>query len=274
MCRWIAYIGDTIPLDTLVTKPKRSLIEQSLYARESFRPDGTMLRTNGDGFGMGWYGEREEPGIFKVSDPAWSNENINELCAHLRSRLFMAHIRAASTGGIQRTNCHPFKYKNWMFQHNGYIDRFDEIRRDLQMAIAPEYYGLLRGTTDSETFFLLMLTHGLETDPKHAYLQSIEQVRTACKARGVEMKVILSCALSDGSALYTLRYAEGEKPHSQYYTDFEQGEAKGVIVVSEPLDDEQTGGYRWQEMPPCAYAEIKAGTVTIESLSPSCESAA
>lgn len=269
MCRWIAYIGDAIPLDTLVTKPARSLVEQSLYARESFRPDGTMLRTNGDGFGMGWYGDRAEPGLFKVSDPAWSNENINELCAHLRSRLFMAHIRAASTGAIQRSNCHPFKYRNWMFQHNGYIDRFEAIRRDLQLAIASEYYPLLRGTTDSETFFLLMLTFGLEHDPKAAYLQSIEAVRKACDAQGITMKLILSCALSDGASLFTLRYAEGEKPHSQYYTDFEQGAEKGVIVVSEPLDDEHSSGYRWQEMPPCAYAEIRAGEVRIDPLTPS-----
>ena len=45
-----------------------------------------------------------------------------------------------STGAVQRTNCHPFKYKNWIFQHNGHIDCFEIIRKDLQMEIAGDYY--------------------------------------------------------------------------------------------------------------------------------------
>ena len=56
MCRWIAYRGETIPLEQYVTEPAHSLVVQSLKALRS-RP----AATNGDGFGMGWYGDTRSP---------------------------------------------------------------------------------------------------------------------------------------------------------------------------------------------------------------------
>lgn len=55
MCRWLAYSGSPIYLETLLTKPSRSLVVQSRFARENFVegmaefPDGAFP-TNGDGF--------------------------------------------------------------------------------------------------------------------------------------------------------------------------------------------------------------------------------
>src|SRR5688572_20786995 len=98
MCRWIAYIGKPIYIDTLVTKPSRSLVEQSLNSKMSFTQEGSLLTTNGDGFGVGWYAGKEEPGLFKGAEPAWGNENLNEICSQVKAHIFMAHIRAASTG--------------------------------------------------------------------------------------------------------------------------------------------------------------------------------
>lgn len=274
MCRWIAYIGKPISMDTLVTKPSRSLIEQSLNSQLSFRPDGSVLATNGDGFGMGWYGERAEPGLFKVPSPAWNNENITELCAQISSRLFMAHIRAASVGAIQRTNVHPFKYKNWLFQHNGYVGEFEKLRRDLQFDIAPELYTQLSGTTDSETLFLLALTYGLEQHPKQAFEKTIRRVLDLCDAYGINPDIILSCAISDGQSLYTLRYSSSTRVHSQYYAthaeclrelnaDNATMPRNSVVVVSEPLDQ---SGALWQEMPSNSFATFAAGEARIEEL--------
>src|SRR4029453_5286477 len=82
MGRWIAYRGETIPLERYVTEPAHSLLVQSLSALES------AGSTNGDGFGLGWYGEREEPGLYREVRPAWSDENLKHLCRHIRSPLF------------------------------------------------------------------------------------------------------------------------------------------------------------------------------------------
>ena len=82
MCRWIAYRGETIPLEQYVTAPAHSLVVQSQRALES------TAATNGDGFGMGWYGEHAEPGLYREVRPAWSDENLRYLCRHIRSHLY------------------------------------------------------------------------------------------------------------------------------------------------------------------------------------------
>ena len=153
MCRWIAYSGQPIFIEQLITLPAHSLVEQSFNTEMNFRSDGSLMSTNGDGFGIGWYAEKPEPGLYKDPRPAWSNSNLRELCKQIRSRIFFAHVRATTTGAVQQSNCHPFKYKNWLFQHNGDVSEFKKIRRDLQMDISPELYPELTGTTDSETFF-------------------------------------------------------------------------------------------------------------------------
>lgn len=274
MCRWLAYIGKSIFIDTLVIKPSFSLLEQSLNSKMLFRHDGSLLTTNGDGFGIGWYNLKEEPGLFKGSEPAWGNENLNEICSQTRSHLFMAHIRAASTGAIQRTNSHPFKYKNWLFQHNGYVNHFEHIRRDLQFDIAPEFFSVLKGTTDSETLFLLALTYGLQKNPKAALERMIRRVKDACAKSEIPFDLTLSCAISDGTHLYTIRYTSSEKSHSQFYSTYAEClkeinadsptlPANSVVVVSEPLDQ---SGEHWHEMPQDSFAIIKQGVVEIQQL--------
>ncbi len=274
MCRWIAYIGKAIYVDTLVTKPAYSLVEQSLHAKFSLHLDGSILSTNGDGFGLGWYMNKNEPGLFKTAEPAWSNENINEICAQIQARIFMAHVRAASTGSIQRTNSHPFKYKNWIFQHNGFLKHFDALKRDLQLEITDEFYSYLKGTTDSETLFLLALTYGLQNNPKAALEKVIIYVKKLCAKNDVPFELAMSCAVSDGNSLYTIRYSSGVFVHSQYYSTHadcmkEINEAsdivpnQSVVVVSEPLDQSME---HWTEMPVGSFATIHNGKINIEKL--------
>ena len=181
---------------------------------------------------------------------------------------------AASTGSIQRTNAHPFKYKNWLFQHNGSLKDFEIVRRELQFDIAPEFFNYLKGTTDSETLFLLALTYGLENDPKASFEKLIKRVQKACTANNIPFELIMSCALSDGKALYTLRYASAKHVHSQYYSthadcmkdvngDSASLPAHSVVVVSEPLDQSME---HWKEMPVGSFATIQNGKVSIEQL--------
>ena len=63
MCRWLAYQGRPIPIDTLLFKPVNSLIHQSLSAQRGHAP------TNGDGFGLGWYGDLLKPGLYRDTMP-------------------------------------------------------------------------------------------------------------------------------------------------------------------------------------------------------------
>ena len=87
MCRWAAYLGAPIFLEDIVSRPAHSLIRQSQGAMRCHTP------VNADGFGIAWYGERPEPGLYRDVMPAWSDPNLRSLVAQVRSGLFMAHVR-------------------------------------------------------------------------------------------------------------------------------------------------------------------------------------
>jgi len=86
MCRFLAYSGEPVFLSDLVCAPTHSLVHQSLHADEG------KTETNGDGFGIGWYAERPEPGVYRDISPAWSDENLVNLCGQVRARTFFAHV--------------------------------------------------------------------------------------------------------------------------------------------------------------------------------------
>jgi glutamine amidotransferase len=275
MCRWIAYQGKQIFIDELVTVPIHSLVEQSLNTKLNLKDDGSIWSTNGDGFGVGWYSRKEEPGLFKDSMPAWNDKNLHEICSQIKAHIFFSHVRASTNGGVQRSNSHPFKYENWLFQHNGDIDNFLAIKKDAQFEITPEFFNKIEGTTDSETFFYLALTYGLLTNPKAAIERTIVKLEELQKKAGVEVSINLSCSISDGKKLYTVRYGSGSKPaRTQFYsTDMScvkelnatcniipEG---GVIVVSEPLDHH---GENWTEVPQNSFLEIEDGKVNLQKL--------
>ena len=129
MCRWMAWHGQPVIMEELLFNSPHGLIEQSLHSRLGAET------TNGDGFGVGWYGTGEGPGVFHSVSPAWGNANLRELAAHIESPLFMAHVRATSGSAIQESNCHPFKHGDWLFAHNGLVGGYDTLRRELMLAV-------------------------------------------------------------------------------------------------------------------------------------------
>lgn len=262
-------------MDELITRPAHSLVEQSLDTAMNYYDDGSLWTTNGDGFGVGWYGRKEEPGLFKDSRPAWNDENLHEICAQTQAQIFMAHIRASTQGGVQRSNSHPFKYKNWLFQHNGDVKHFPDIKRDVQFGIVPKLFPEIKGTSDSETCFYLALTYGLEKNPKTAFEKMIARLEKAQIDAGLDAGLNLSCAASDGKTLYTLRYASGDEVIKTQFYSTDMSCLKdlnnvctplpdsGVILVSEPLDGLSD---KWIEVPEKSFVSVNNGHVNIETL--------
>ena len=75
----------------------------------------------------------------------------------------------ASTGtSTSRENCHPFRFENALFMHNGQIGGYERIRREIENLIPRDAYRHRHGTTDSEAFFLLAIGNGLLEDPPAA----------------------------------------------------------------------------------------------------------
>jgi glutamine amidotransferase len=238
----MAYRGAPLPIEELLFKTDHSLIDQSMSSRST-------TPTNGDGFGLGWYGAREEPGLFRSVRPAWNDFNLRDLAAHIQSRLFLAHVRAASQAAVQESNCHPFRYRNWLFVHNGEVEGIERYRRELLLAVSPELFPHIQGNTDSEIMFYLALTLGLMEDPLGGIERMAGFVERVARAHGVENALWMTLGFSDGRNLYAVRYAsDGDAPTLYHSRDMEdlsrlnpalrdRFSANARAVVSEPLAD-------------------------------------
>jgi predicted glutamine amidotransferase len=255
VCRWVAYRGSPIAPKELLHDPEQSLIEQSR------RHAPNMDIPNGDGTGLGWYDRRAEPALFRSITPAWGDENLLELATEIHTPLFLAHVRAGTGTPVQQTNCHPFRYRNWLFVHNGYVADYEKVRRDLLLAVHPDLFPNVAGSTDSELLFHLALTFGLEDDPIGGLARMAGFVEATAAEAGVRDPALqMTIGVSDGERLYVARYASGGHANTLFvsedagsvrmlYPESERSLHFGddtTVVVSEPLT--RLPGL-WREVP-------------------------
>ncbi|WP_050528201.1 class II glutamine amidotransferase [Pseudorhodobacter aquimaris] len=257
MCRWAAYIGKPIFLEEVVSRPRHSLIHQSQCATEC------KSAINADGFGLAWYDEREEPGLFRDVSPAWSDCNLKSIVQQVRSRLFLSHVRASTGTATSRNNCHPFAFRNWSFMHNGQVGGFEHFRRCGDMMIPDEYYADRRGATDSEALFLVALSEGLDHDPCAALERATARFEALSRARGTAPHIRMTVAFSDGRRLYAVRYATDDKAPTLYHrwSKTHQGRA----VVSEPLETDEKD---WQLVPAGTFCTFEGARVDMKPFIP------
>jgi predicted glutamine amidotransferase len=261
MCRWLAYSGSPILMKDVLYEGPNSLVHQSLSSRLGAEP------TNGDGFGVGWYGDLDTPGLFHSTEPAWNDQNLLEIAGHIKSPLFFTHIRAAIGSAVQQTNCHPFRHGRWLFMHNGYLNEYATIKRDLILAVDPSLYPLIRGQADTEVLFYLALTFGLEDNPAEAVEQAIGLVEAVAAKHGVPHPFQGTVATSDGTSIWAFRYSSERKSRSLFYTtdvptlrkmypersDLREFSDDARLIVSEPLGD--VAGV-WNEVPESSYGVV------------------
>jgi glutamine amidotransferase len=120
MCRWLAYSGTPILLEELLYRPTHSLIDQSLHSRLGAET------TNGDGFGVGWYGTADTPAVFHSIEPAWNDEPARARRPHqLAARVRALSARREAARSSRRTATVP--PRRWLWMHNGLIRDFTKV---------------------------------------------------------------------------------------------------------------------------------------------------
>ena len=278
MCRWLAYSGSPILLKTALYGGTHSLVDQSLHSRLGAET------TNGDGFGVGWYGAADTPGIYHSTEPAWNDSNLRELAGHISAPLFFTHIRAAIGSAVQQTNCHPFRHDRWRFMHNGYINEFATIKRDLILAVDPSLYPEIQGQADTEVLFFLALTFGLEHDPPTAVEQAVGLVEAVAQRHGVPYPFQGTVATTDGESIWAFRYSSERNSRTLFYTtdvptlrklhperqQLKEWSDDARLIVSEPLDD--VAGV-WNEVPESTCGIIGPGRAEMRAFRPAVPSA-
>ena len=266
MCRWMAWLGQPVLIEELLFKTPHGIVDQSLHARMGAEP------TNGDGIGLGWYGGGDDPGVYRSVSPAWSDANLRELAAHIESPLFMVHVRAAIGSPVQETNCHPFRSGRWLFVHNGYLADFHLLRRDLMLAVAPDRFASVQGSTDTEVVFQLALSLGLEDDPIGALERTVGLIEETARRRDVAGAVQATFGISDGRTLWAVRYATEGTARSLFASAdvasirhlhpenprFQRLGRDDRLIVSEPFSD--LPGV-WEPIAEATAVTVRAGGI-------------
>lgn len=111
-------------------------------------------RREPDGTGLGVFAEDGTPEVDKQPLAAYQDERFVQDAEERESTTFLAHIRYASTGGLDTRNTHPFEQRGRLFAHNGVIGDLPRLEAELG-----RYRDLVAGDTDSERFFALITKH-------------------------------------------------------------------------------------------------------------------
>jgi predicted glutamine amidotransferase len=244
MCRWLAYSGSPIVMkEVLDGGTTRSL---------------TKACTRGSG---------PRPPTATGSASAGTAPPTRELADHISSPLFFTISARRIGSAVQQTNCHPFRHDRWLFMHNGYINEFATIKRDLILAVDSSLYPEIQGQADTEVLFYLALTFGLEDDPPAAVERAVGLVEAVASRHGVPHPFQGTIATTDGEIIWALRYSSEHKSRTLFYTTdvptlrkqhpemelLQEFSENARLIVSEPLGKVAAD---WNEIPESTYGVV------------------
>lgn len=126
------------------------------------------------------------------------------------------HARLPTVGDFSSQNTHPFRMRRWLFAHTGTIDRFDAVEESLRGSLPDFLTRNIRGTTDSEVYFHVMLSFlhdaghldSPEPDPTHVIsaMRSAVALIERLTAEVGGKKSVLNCVLTHGRAMFAMRH--------------------------------------------------------------------
>jgi glutamine amidotransferase len=153
------------------------------------------------------------------------------------------------------------------------------VKRDLVLAIDPMLYPSIEGSTDSEVFFYLALTLGLEDDPPGAVEKAVGLIEHVGEKHEVEHPIQMTVATTDGQTTWAFRYSSERESRSLFYSTrvdtlraqhpevaiLQQLSDESRLIVSEPLGDLKGA---WNEVPEAHYGVVQAGRDELHPFAP------
>ena len=306
MCRALLYLGQPVLLDNLLFQPDSALVRQSYMPK-------MLHMLNLAGFGLRAWDPHshasDAPFTYGSASLPVFDRNLKNIAEKVRASCVLSHVRgvAYSTAvDISLQNVHPFQFPGvpLAMAHNGDLARMGEMRPLLAPYVNPKYLPMIRGTTDSEWIYALIVS--ALPDPnrrstRDELLAAIEQtlaiIRATREALGIALSSSVNLFMTDGTQLAAVRYCfdfgcyptdDPARVHeanlsflSLWYTlgrdyGMHDGEwcmsggaenADSIIVASEPLTKDTS---TWVEVPEYSalHVELTGGTpaVTIRYL--------
>jgi len=301
MCRALAYLGEPVVLDHLLYQPDSALVRQSYMPK-------MLHMLNLAGFGMKAWShdsfEAERPFSYASEFLPIFDRNLKNLAEKVRAECVLAHVRGVAYSTkveISPQNVHPFHFEGvrLALAHNGDLARMNEMKPLLAAHISNEYIGRIRGTTDSEWIYALIVSQLRDPVGEVTALElvaaveaSLNIIREARAELGIATSSSVNLFMTTGTQLAAVRYcfdfgcydtSDPLRVHeanlnflSLWYTSghsygFYEGEwrmqgndsADSIIIASEPLTRDST---TWLEVPEYSmiYADNSTGATTVE----------
>lgn len=301
MCRILAYIGEPLPMRTLLFDTDNSLVSQT------HSPRMMNMVLNLAGFGMNAWDPNslrpEDPFTYRATALPMFDRNVRLIASKLAPTCVVAHVRGASyseEGVVADTNLHPFHFPGARvtLAHNGHLREFARMRYSLLEHVEPALAQRIQGTTDSEWIYALILSqlndpYGLPQihELADATVNALRILRRIRANHGIDTSSPVNLCASTGRAVVATRFSfdygwyppdnemlEIDLPFvSLWYTiggqyAVDDGEwrmtagdpPRSVIIASEPLT---TDASTWLEVPEYSMltAELVPGGVEFET---------
>lgn len=172
------------------------------------KPFKSFSEIHTDGWGIGHYKNSkpklDKKGLLDVDDPTkYPFKKVKTI----KSEIIISHVRKATTGNNSSLNAHPFQYGKWFFAHNGSVNRQSLLR-----SLGDSYQNTLKGETDSEVYFLLLLQ---EIEKSNSPIEGIQNALKIVNKAGNYTG--LNFLMSDGENLYAYRDAKGNQNDYSLY---------------------------------------------------------
>ena len=254
MCRHIGYIGKKKDLYSILLKHKHSLIE--LAYKPKLMNEATL---NADGFGLAWRNKHSFK-LYKNYLPIWNDLNLDSLSKSISSNLVIANVRSATISENQGYfNTHPFNLRNLCFSHNGFIKNFNNTsRKKILKYLKPKYINLVKGQTDSELIFILLMQI-IENEKKirKSIINTIRIVKENCDACMLNF-LIATFDKNGKNTLYATKFSAGLKAPSLFYTKHKK---EYTIISSEKLNND-----KWYSIKNSSLIKAFGNQVEIEKI--------
>lgn len=242
MCRLLAYVA-------------REPVAPASALGDALPAFVALSEEHHDGWGLGWYDGERTLRTTKAPEPAYESTLFAATVSGITADALIAHLRWATPSmALTLENTHPFSSGDVAFAHNGGLGPLPAVEE----LIAPHLRPLLAGTTDSERYFLALLSALEELEPVDALRATLAALHERTRSSS------LNAVLLTPKAVYVLADYDPHAPKVEqdpnYYRLSYRVSADAVVAGSSGMQS----GAGWQTVPNGHALIVERGSLRTE----------
>ncbi len=214
MCRLMGYVS-----------PREISIEE--IAGTNFQEFSDLSAKHRDGWGIATSSTGKAANLIVETLPAKDSQQYSRQTKEVRSDGTLLHLRWATSGlAVIEGNTHPFEFENISFIHNGGITPLDSMDK----YIDPDLFPIMRGNTDSEKYFYLLITQIRKLGLIPGITEGVKLLKENCKYSSINAMI-----LTPESYVIISEHNQDKRPEGEqadYYDLFYRKDENGILVAS------------------------------------------